>query len=177
MRAFHMLLGSRFSNNPNEPHSRWPGSVMHQLYLWAALALASMTLLLSLDAMVRNRGDFDYWMMNTLQDIDVPYLQQVMESVSNMTMASPGIAIWAVVLTGFARTRRWLPALATLAIPLGIGFNKVLREVIVNRQRPDETRLHRIIGECQLESFPSGHVGWVCVTSGKGNRWRSQAGQ
>ena len=158
MRTVHLLLGYRSSNRSNEPHSRWPSLVLHQPYLRAALALASMTLLMTADAMVRNRGDFEYWMMNTIQDIDAPYLQQVMVFVSNLTMASLGIAIWAVVLTGFAVTRRWLPALATLVIPLGIGINKVLREVIVNRPRPDESRLHRIIGENQLESFPSGHV-------------------
>ena len=154
MSAMHIPHSKNARNGRDQFRGRVQSDRPHR---WVAIVLASITVLLTADAMIRSRGDFDYWMMNAIQEIEAPYLEAVTVAISTLTMSSLSIAIWATVLTSFAATRRWLPALATLAIPLGIGVNKVLRDDIVNLHRPDESQMHRF-SENQLASFPSGHV-------------------
>ena len=113
---------------------------------WIGLALTLLTALLIVDALVRDRGAFDYWLINTVQRVDFPFLQPLLHGVSELTGSFWAITLWAALFLGLAVAGRWLAALVALAIPIGGGINLLVGQV-VQRSRPEAAELHRAFGE------------------------------
>lgn len=124
-----------------------------------AIVFALVTSVLVVDAMIEPLAPFDLWAINLIQGIDLPYLGTIIRPFDAVTSSTGAIITWALLLGFFAVTRRWLPALAVMALPLGGLVNNVVSEVLVGRTRPhgyDE--LIRTVTDIEAASFPSGHT-------------------
>ena len=114
---------------------------------------------LTIDAVVRERGDLDYRLLNAVQRVDVPLIEPVFRAVSRLTSSPWAILAWAVVAVTFVAARWWLAATAACLVPVGVGINNMLiSDLLIHRDRPDVDRLRHLIGETSETSFPSGHV-------------------
>jgi membrane-associated phospholipid phosphatase len=114
-----------------------------------------LTMLLLTDALVRSRGPIDYWILNRVQDVDVPYMAAVMDAAHALTGGVGAVAVWAVVLLGFIVGRRWLPALAVAVVPAGVLLGAGLRIVLPDSGPLDETLVSRTLVEGATGRFPS----------------------
>lgn len=132
-----------------------------------AIALSGILALMTLDAVLRERGDLDYRLMRAIARVDFPGLGPVLRFASELTGSFWAIALWVCLVVAFLVTRRWLEATAMAAFPLVGGLNSLIRE-LVGRPRPEpwRTGLPRLSGEefagigvaNDFVSFPSGHV-------------------
>lgn len=132
-----------------------------------AVALSGIFALLTLDAILRERGDLDYRLMRAIARVDFAGLDPALRFASELTGSFWAITLWACLVAAFLVTRRWLEATAMAAFPVVGGFNAIIRE-IVGRPRPEpwRTGLPRLSGEefagigvaNDFVSFPSGHV-------------------
>jgi undecaprenyl-diphosphatase len=127
-------------------------------YLQTGVAAGSVAGLLTADAVVNDQAFFDVWVSNQVQRIDFPYLADAVHAVSTLTSSSWAIGMWALTFLVFAALRWWLPALATLTLPVGGALNQVIGEYVVGRTRPDPDQIMRTVPDIQAASFPSGHV-------------------
>lgn len=124
-----------------------------------AVLCTAVMFLLTVDAVVRERGEVDYRAIDAVQRIGFPGLEPVLRSVSLLTSSPWAIFAWVATLATFVAGRRWSAAIATLLIPVGVGINNLLISgVLVSLPRPDGAQLQRMIGETSATSFPSGHV-------------------
>ncbi len=122
------------------------------------LIAAVLTLLLTADALIRERRDADYRLIRAVQEIDGPYLRPVLQFVNDLTGAFWQIALWAALLLYLATVlRSWLPVLTVALIPLGGAANWII-SAIVDRPGPDPDRLVRSMGGINSAAFPSGSV-------------------
>jgi hypothetical protein len=78
------------------------------------VALAALTV----DALVRERGEFDYRLMRAVQRVDGPGLEQALRFFNGLTGTGTAVAVWAMVLVACLATRRWLVATALAAFPV-----------------------------------------------------------
>ena len=124
----------------------------------AGLVLGTVAAGLTLDAMLHEQAFFDVWAMNRIQAIDLPYLGTVLHAFSTLTSSTGAILAWAAMLLFFTVSKRWLPALAVLVLPVGGLINNVIGEFIVGRTRPDPDQVTRTVPDIAAASFPSGHV-------------------
>lgn len=151
-------------------------------------ALSLLLAALTLDALLRPRGEFDYSLIRHTRDLDVPGLERVLTAVSGLTGTEGAVGIWTVALLAFLARRRWLEATLMLAFPMAGGINWALR-LIVGRTRPDPDQVDLDIGRRLLDndfqSFPSGHVvgavllyGFFFLLLGRvRNRWLRMGGR
>ena len=123
----------------------------------AAIALAGVLLMLTVDGMINAHAFFDVWAQQTVQHVDLPFLTAVLRPVDQLTSSTGAVAGWAALLLGFGLARWWLPALATLTLPAGGALNYAVGQ-LVGRTRPEGKHMLRTIGETDATSFPSGHV-------------------
>jgi undecaprenyl-diphosphatase len=124
----------------------------------AAVASGTVASLLTVDALLHEESRFDVWAINNVQSLDLPYLHSAITAVSTLTSSTWAVALWAFALLAFVLSRRWLPALAALTLPLGGILNQIIGEYLVGRTRPDPDVVTRTIPDIQAASFPSGHV-------------------
>jgi membrane-associated phospholipid phosphatase len=124
-----------------------------------AAVCAGILLALCGDALVRDRGSFDYRLLDAVQRLDLPYLGTLLRAVSRLTSSPWAILAWVVALVGFAAVRSWSAAVALFFVPIGIGVNNlILSGLIFDRPRPSADHLRRLTDETSPTSFPSGHV-------------------
>ena len=117
-----------------------------------------LTLLLTADALIRGRSEFDYRLIRAVQELDGPYFGTVLSFVDSLTSSFWAITLWSALLLYLAVVlRSWLPALTVGLIPLGGALNWIIRYV-VDRPRPAPDELIRSQGELDAAAFPSGHV-------------------
>lgn len=114
--------------------------------------------LLTLDALVNEQTRFDVRVINEVQRVDAPFLHEAVTAISTLTASEGAILMWALTFIAFAVTRWWLPALATLTLPIGGVLNQIVGELLVERTRPDPGVVTRTVADIQAASFPSGHV-------------------
>lgn len=126
--------------------------------LSAGIGFATVASLLTAIVMYFPQSSLDVWTINRIQELDAPYLHSAIVAVSTLTSSIWAIAIWAIALIAFSVSRKWLPALAMLVMPIGGVINQVIGELIVGRTRPDSTVVMRTVPDIQAASFPSGHV-------------------
>ncbi len=124
----------------------------------AGIAFAFIATLLTAFAMYAPQARLDVWTINRVQEIDAPYLHTILIAISTLTSSEGAIAMWTITMVAFVMRRLWLPALATLTLPIGGLINNFVGEVIVGRTRPDGTLVERTVPDIQAASFPSGHV-------------------
>jgi undecaprenyl-diphosphatase len=122
------------------------------------LGFGGLASLLLIDALVHPRAFFDVWVSNRVQDIDAPHLAGGVHALNALTGSEGAVVMWAVTMLAFALCRKWLPALATLTLPLGGFINEFIGEVIVGRERPTPDLVQRTVSDIHAKSFPSGHV-------------------
>lgn len=124
-------------------------------------ALGLVLAALTLDALLRPRGAFDYSLIRHTRDLDLPGLEPVFTTVSGLTGTEWAVGIWTVSLIAFLVGRRWLEATMMLSFPFAGGVNWALR-LVVGRTRPDpdvvDVGLGRQLLDNDFQSFPSGHV-------------------
>src|SRR5215216_2333151 len=121
--------------------------------------LAAGSVLLLADATVRHRGDVDYWLLNAIQGIDVPFLGRLLDAAASLTASSWTIVAWLGLLAAFIAARAWSMALAASLVPVGLGLNSLLISPhLVSHAHPDATRLHRLVGEPAAFGFSCGDV-------------------
>lgn len=118
----------------------------------------SAAALLTADAMINDQTRFDVWTINTVQKLDFPYLHEAVTAVSALTSSTGAIAMWALTFIIFTAVRWWLPALATLTLPVGGLLNQFIGEVMVDRTRPGPEVVTRTVPDIEAASFTSGHV-------------------
>lgn len=132
----------------------------------AGLLLVLIVVALTIDATIRERGDFDYWFLNTVRRLQFPGVETVMRAASTITSTNVAVSLWLLLLAAFFVSRRWLDVAAMFAIPTVGIVNWVIR-AIIGRTRPDPTRLdppvsdselYRMLHSNDFQSFPSGHV-------------------
>ncbi len=124
-----------------------------------ALLATVLTGALVIDALIQPIAPFDLWSLNQIQRIDLPYLETILRPVDALTSSTGAIGSWALVLLAFIIARKWLVALAVMALPVGGLINNFVGEVLVGRTRPhgyDE--IVRTVTDVEAASFPSGHV-------------------
>ncbi len=127
------------------------------------LVCAALNALLVIDALVRDRGDFDYRVINLVREIRFPGDRDVMEGVSRLTGTEGAVLAWFLALVAFPAMRRWPFALALAVMPAGSIISSGLQQ-LVGRPRPDFSRIDGLEGAIRaaedqdLASFPSGHV-------------------
>jgi undecaprenyl-diphosphatase len=124
----------------------------------AGIFFAVVALLLTADGMLHPQTRFDVRAINQVQRIDAPYLEQIVTFVSTLTSSFWAVTAWAVAFLVFAAIRWWLPALATLTLPVGGFLNHIVGEYVVGRTRPDPDVVVRTVPDIHAASFPSGHV-------------------
>lgn len=124
----------------------------------AGILFATIATLLTGAVMYSPQSRLDVWTINRIQEIDAPYLHDTFTVISTLTSSIWAIAFWAIALIAFSVSRKWLPALAMLVMPIGGIINNVIGELIVGRTRPDATVVERTVPDIQAASFPSGHV-------------------
>ena len=122
---------------------------------------------LLVDAALRDPGEFDYSLMRLHQRLDFPGVERALRFLSTLTGSFWAITLWAVLVSAFLLTKRWLAAAAMGAFPIAGGLNMLIREAI-GRGRPDRGRLDldwmtaedilRVNAQNDWVSFPSGHV-------------------
>lgn len=137
-----------------ESHTRAPRITLRA----AGTFFAAIATLLTAFAIYIPQARLDVWTINRVQEIDAPYLHEAITAISTLTSSTWAIALWAVALVAFSVSRKWLPALAMLVMPVGGVLNQVIGELIVGRTRPDGTVVERTVPDIQAASFPSGHV-------------------
>src|SRR5688500_11759241 len=99
-----------------------------------AAVCAGILLALCGDALARDRGAFDYRLIDGVQRLDLPYLSTVLRAVSRLTSSPWAILAWAVALAGFAAVRSWSAAVALFFVPVGVAVNNlVLSGLIIDR--------------------------------------------
>jgi membrane-associated phospholipid phosphatase len=123
-----------------------------------AIVFGTIATLLTTFAIYFDRARIDIWTINRVQELDAPYLHEVITAISTLTSSNWAIALWAIALVGFSVSRLWLPALAMFVMPIGGVLNQVIGEFIVGRTRPDGSVVERTVPDIQAASFPSGHV-------------------
>src|SRR5688572_33286696 len=94
------------------PEWRWPGLAT------VAKLLAFASALLIIDAFVRDRGDWDYRLINLVREIQFPGDQSILEGISRITGTEGAVIAWCLVLAFFLLARRWLDSVALAIIPL-----------------------------------------------------------
>lgn len=124
----------------------------------AGIVFALFATILTALAMYAPQARIDVWTINRVQEIDAPYLHTFLTSISTLTSSEGAIILWTITMAAFVLRRAWLPALATLTLPIGGLINNFVGEVIVGRTRPDGTLVERTVPDIQAASFPSGHV-------------------
>lgn len=127
------------------------------------LAVAGLTL----DALLRERGEFDYRLSRAVGELAFPGDERVFRFFSTLTASFWAITLWAALLVAMLAWRRWLAATALLAFPVVGGVNTVIR-LLVRRPRPDWAELNfpwmtpeQIANSATWNdrvSYPSGHV-------------------
>ena len=124
---------------------------------------AVVTALLIVDALLRERGTFDYWLINAVRTIEFPGDERLMKGVSRLTGTEGAVLAWFLLLALFLVLRRWLNAVALGVIPLAGLLSESIQNLI-DRPRPDFSRIHGLEGAVRaaedqdFASFPSGHV-------------------
>ncbi|MBA2454330.1 MAG: phosphatase PAP2 family protein, partial [Chloroflexia bacterium] len=150
-----MFAGSRTGIRTNERVER----ARHISFKTPALLLAMLTGVLLADAMIEPFAPFDLWGIKLIQSIDLPYLVTVIRPFDAMTSSIGAIATWTLLMAAFVVARKWLPALAMLALPIGGLINNFVSEVLVGRTRPHGyEEITRTVTNIEAASFPSGHV-------------------
>ena len=124
----------------------------------AGIISGSAATLLTTDAIINEQTRVDVWAINTVQKVDFPYLHEAVTAISALTSSNGAIAMWALTLIVFVALRWWLPALATMTLPIGGVINEFIGEVMVERTRPDPDVVVRTLPDIEAASFPSGHV-------------------
>ncbi|HYI14455.1 MAG TPA: phosphatase PAP2 family protein [Thermomicrobiales bacterium] len=137
-----------------ESHTRAPRITLGA----AGMFFGTVAMLLTALAIYVPQAWLDVWTINRVQEFDAPYLHEAITAVSTLTSSTGAIALWAIALVAFTVSRKWLPALAMLVMPVGGVLNQVIGELIVGRTRPDGTVVERTVPDIQAASFPSGHV-------------------
>lgn len=123
----------------------------------AMAGLTAVFLVLTVDALINARAFFDLAMLRAIQRVDLPLLDEVLSPIDWAASTEGGVAIWVLLLISFVAARWWLPALAMLVIPAGGLVNEAIG-MLTNHVRPTAEEVHRVIGETDAPSFPSGHV-------------------
>jgi len=133
---------------------------------WLTAMFALLLTALTVDALLRPRGTFDYELLRSLRRIDFPGAETIMEGASLLTGSEFAIGLWALMLVGFIATHRWLMAAALVAFPILGAVNTALR-LFVGRTRPNPGEINSsepiesvlaALARNDFESFPSGHV-------------------
>ncbi|MEZ4521485.1 MAG: phosphatase PAP2 family protein [Thermomicrobiales bacterium] len=123
-----------------------------------SIVMAALAVLMTVDALIRNRSAFDYRVIRAVQEIEGPYFRPILLFVSDLTGSFWAITLWASLLLYLAvALRSWLPALTVALIPLGGVVNWVIGH-IVNRPKPEPEQLIRSMGPIDATAFPSGQV-------------------
>lgn len=149
------FAGSRTGVKTNERDER----ARHVSFKTPALLSAMLTGVLLIDALIQPIAPFDLWGIKLIQGIDLPYMETVMQPVDALTSSTGAIVSWALVLLAFVIARKWLPALAVMALPIGGLINNFVGEVLVGRTRPHGyEEIARTVTDVEAASFPSGHV-------------------
>ncbi len=162
------------------PRERW----ISRRTIFSGLAL--VFLLLTSDALFRNRGEFDYDLMRTVQRISFPGDHTVLHFVDELTSQPWAVYVWLLAVVGFFAAKRYLVTMMLFAFPIAGGINVILRDMI-GRSRPhpgvldsdrDPVEVARIWAQNDFVSYPSGHVigavllwGFFFVLAGE-LRWR-----
>ncbi|MBK9344800.1 MAG: phosphatase PAP2 family protein [Dehalococcoidia bacterium] len=147
----------------NEPGPFFPGR-----YAVAVGAVLLVSLLgLTLDALLRDRGDFDYGLSRAVGEIAFRGDESFFRFFSTLTASFWAITLWSSLLIAMLAMRRWLAATALLAFPVVGGVNTLIR-LLVRRPRPDWSELHfrwmtpeeiaYSAAHNDYVSYPSGHV-------------------
>jgi undecaprenyl-diphosphatase len=124
----------------------------------SGLVAGTVASLLLVDALLRPRAFFDVWASRRVQALDFPHVAEIVYALNCLTGSRGAILMWLLTLLAFALGRKWLPALATLTLPLGGFVNEFIGEVIVGRERPSPDLVQRTVSDIHAKSFPSGHV-------------------
>ena len=128
------------------------------MLLTGSFIAAIATILFTIDALIRDRSEFDYRAIRAIQEIDLPILEPVIRFADTLTSSLWAIGLWALLLVFFAVIRRsWLPALTVAVVPIAGAINWIIGQ-IVERPRPEAAQLIRAIDEIEATAFPSGHV-------------------
>ncbi|MCC7363188.1 MAG: phosphatase PAP2 family protein [Dehalococcoidia bacterium] len=152
--------------------------VSHLGWRLLAAGFAAVLVVFVVDALVRERGGFDYAALRSVQRMDAPGLEQLFRFASALTGSFWAVTLWAVLLGALIAARRWIDVTVMFAFPATGAVNSVIRE-LVGRSRPfDTTELTRVADANDWVSFPSGHVvgavllwGFVFVLA-RELRWR-----
>jgi undecaprenyl-diphosphatase len=123
------------------------------------MLLASMlTTIIVLDAIVIDREDLGYRLIDAVQHVDLGPLEPLVIGVDYLTSSNWAIAAWTTLFISLAFVARcWLATLIVGLIPWGGAVNYLIGQA-VRRPRPDSERLYRVIAESEATAFPSGHV-------------------
>lgn len=124
----------------------------------SGMFFATIAMVLTAFAIYIPQARIDVWTIDRVQKLDAPYLHELISVISTLTSSTGAIVLWAIALVAFSISRRWLPALAMLVMPIGGVLNQVIGELIVGRTRPDGTVVERTVSDIEAASFPSGHV-------------------
>ncbi|MFN0095797.1 MAG: phosphatase PAP2 family protein [Dehalococcoidia bacterium] len=136
--------------------------------VWLLLLAAG---LLTLDARLRDRGGFDYGLINLVRRIQFPGDDRFFEAAHTLTGTAALAAAWCGLLLWTLVRRRWLKFTVTGCLPIALAVVELLQE-FVGRPSPD---LARITGLDAAEpatvhhltaAFPSGHVAASLVLAG-----------
>ncbi|MEX2314373.1 MAG: hypothetical protein WD628_01555, partial [Thermomicrobiales bacterium] len=92
----------------------------------AGIVLAAVATLLTAFTMYVPQASADVWAINRVQEIDAPYLHDAVTIVSTLTSTEGAVALWTITMLAFMFRRLWLPALATLSLPLGCLINNFI---------------------------------------------------
>jgi membrane-associated phospholipid phosphatase len=128
-----------------------------------AKLLGFATVLLIVDALVRDRGGWDYRLINIVREVQFPGDEGLMKGVSGITGTQGAVAAWFILFTIFLLSKRWLDTLALAIIPTAAIVSSGI-QALVDRPRPDLSRIHglegtvRVVEDLDYASFPSGHV-------------------
>ena len=107
----------------NEPGPFLPGR--------GAVAVGAVLLVsllgLTFDALLRDRGDFDYGLSRAVGEIAFRGDESFFRFFSTLTASFWAITLWSSLLIAMLAMRRWLAATALLAFPVVGGVNSLIR--------------------------------------------------
>lgn len=130
------------------------------------IAFTVVFVLLTTDAVFRDRGEIDYDLMRMVQRIDFPGANTTFHFVDRLTSNSYAVLIWFVAVVGFFLARRYLISFMVFTFPSAGDVNLIIRRLI-GRSRPDPgvldpdrdpSEIARILAQNDFVSYPSGHV-------------------
>lgn len=135
------------------PHENSRASASSRLTLRnAGIVSGSLAALLTAEAVLSEQSRSDVWAINTVQKLELPYLESAITAFSTLTGSTGANAMWAIALIAVDASRRWLPALATLTLPTGGFINHVVGEYLVGRTRPDPDVVTRTVADIEAAS-------------------------